>query len=142
VRACPLLERQGARWIWMVKDAQADPGKLPDFSATDERAGWSRIEGCLHVHANDQLLIDNLLDLSHAPFLRPFPGSGAPPSTLLPDSGFAAAFRDEDEPMIEACQRNMGTSDLMSLKPVLLQTDASAVRARRIVKLGLDGSAA
>ena len=35
--------------------------------------------------------------------------------------------------MIEACQRNMGTTDLMSLKPVLLQTDGPAVRARRIL---------
>ena len=54
-------------------------------------------------------------------------------------AGFAAAFRDEDEPMIEACQRNMGTTDLMSLKPVLLPTDGPAVRARRIISLKLEG---
>jgi hypothetical protein len=42
--------------------------------------------------------------------------------------------------MIEACQRNMGTTDLMSLAPVLLQTDGPAVRARRIIKLKLEGS--
>jgi vanillate O-demethylase monooxygenase subunit len=249
VRAFPLLERHGALWIWMGDAAQADAAKLPDFGDTDEREGWSRIEGYLHVEANYQLMIDNLLDLSHVPFLHPFLGGGAPPppefrpdirmeqkgdtvvainefhsmpntplyqmlwergappaltdmranmrwnppSTLLLDTGatpvdqprdqgpsapsshwltpetettthyfwaatrnrhvgnaevsaqmaagFAAAFRDEDEPMIEACQRNMGTTDLMSLNPVLLPTDGSAVRARRIIKLKIEGGA-
>lgn len=43
-------------------------------------------------------------------------------------------FTREDKPMIEAQQRNIGaTSDLLSLKPVLLTTDVPSVRARRIV---------
>ena len=41
------------------------------------------------------------------------------------------AFRGEDKPMLEAQQRNMGDSDLWSLKPVLLAHDAGAVRCRR-----------
>ncbi len=40
------------------------------------------------------------------------------------------AFEDEDEPMIRACQDMMGTTDLFSLKPVLLKSDVAAVRAR------------
>jgi vanillate O-demethylase monooxygenase subunit len=40
------------------------------------------------------------------------------------------AFEEEDEPMIVACQDMMGTTDLFSLKPVLLKTDVAAVRAR------------
>jgi vanillate O-demethylase monooxygenase subunit len=48
-------------------------------------------------------------------------------------------FTDEDKPMIEAQQRSMGdTTDLMSLKPVLLKTDGPSVRARRIVQRLLD----
>ena len=42
-----------------------------------------------------------------------------------------AAFRLEDEPMIAACQARMGTTDLLSLKPVFLVTDAAAGMARR-----------
>jgi phenylpropionate dioxygenase-like ring-hydroxylating dioxygenase large terminal subunit len=43
-------------------------------------------------------------------------------------------FNNEDKPMIEAQQFAMGdTDDLLSLKPVLLSTDAPSVRARRIV---------
>jgi vanillate O-demethylase monooxygenase subunit len=47
--------------------------------------------------------------------------------------GIDGALRTEDEPMEVACQQMMGTSDLMSLKPVLLEGDAPAVRVRRIL---------
>lgn len=44
------------------------------------------------------------------------------------------AFHGEDAPMIEAQQENMGAvTDLMSLKPVLLASDAGAVRIRRVL---------
>lgn len=49
-------------------------------------------------------------------------------------AGIASAFANEDEPMIEACQRNMKTTDLMSLKPVLLTTDGASIRARRLLE--------
>lgn len=42
------------------------------------------------------------------------------------------AFTKEDEPMIGAVQESMGTTDLMSLRPVLLPGDAAGMRARRI----------
>ena len=45
--------------------------------------------------------------------------------------GIDAAFRLEDDPMIAACQERMGTTDLASLKPILLKTDAAAGLARR-----------
>lgn len=44
------------------------------------------------------------------------------------------AFDTQDKPMIEAVQRNMGTTDLDSLKPVMLATDGGPVRARRVLK--------
>lgn len=43
-------------------------------------------------------------------------------------------FRHEDKPMLEAQQRRMGTQDFWSMKPVLLTTDAAAVRVRRKLK--------
>jgi len=241
VKAYPVIEKHGALWVWMGEAHRADASLLPDFGMTDQRDGWSRIQGYLHVKAHYQLVIDNLLDLSHVQFLHPFLASDVPPppefrpnigmeqighsvlainefrhmpntglyqmlwergeppatcemranirwfapSTLLLDTGatyvdrpredgpsapsshwltpetattthyfWAAArdrhvgnevvsqqmaagidgaFRNEDEPMIEAVQQNMGTTDLMSLKPVLLPTDAPAIRARRIL---------
>lgn len=44
------------------------------------------------------------------------------------------AFDEQDKPMIEAVQRNMGTTDLESLQPVMLATDGGPVRARRVLK--------
>lgn len=44
------------------------------------------------------------------------------------------AFDTQDKPMIEAVQRNMGTTDLDSLGPVMLSTDGGPVRARRVLK--------
>jgi phenylpropionate dioxygenase-like ring-hydroxylating dioxygenase large terminal subunit len=48
-------------------------------------------------------------------------------------SGIDGAFRNEDGPMIADCQDRMGTTDLMSLKPLLLKSDAAAVSARRVL---------
>lgn len=41
------------------------------------------------------------------------------------------AFAQQDKPMLEAQQRRIGTAEFWSLKPVLLASDAGAVRARR-----------
>ena len=42
-------------------------------------------------------------------------------------------FENEDLPMLEVQQRSMGEASFWSLKPVLLPSDASAVRARRML---------
>jgi vanillate O-demethylase monooxygenase subunit len=41
------------------------------------------------------------------------------------------AFSQQDKPMLEAQQRRIGNSDFWSLRPVLLPSDAAAVRVRR-----------
>jgi vanillate O-demethylase monooxygenase subunit len=48
-------------------------------------------------------------------------------------AGITDVFINEDEWMIEACQNMMGSTDLLSLKPVLLPGDAAAMRARRVL---------
>jgi vanillate O-demethylase monooxygenase subunit len=44
------------------------------------------------------------------------------------------AFLQEDRPMIEAFERDMGGRDLWSMKPVLLAGDTGGVRARRLLE--------
>jgi vanillate O-demethylase monooxygenase subunit len=44
----------------------------------------------------------------------------------------------QDGPMIEAVQKNMGTSDLISLRPFLFSIDAAAVRVRRTLARLID----
>lgn len=40
-------------------------------------------------------------------------------------------FTDEDEPMLAACQDNMGSEEFWSLSPVISQNDAAAIQVRR-----------
>lgn len=65
VPSYPVVERHKAIWVWMGNTADADPAAIPDFSChEDSELGF--VGGMLEVNANYQLIIDNLLDLSHA----------------------------------------------------------------------------
>lgn len=50
------------------------------------------------------------------------------------DRGFQIAFEQQDKPMIMAQHDAIGDEDFWDLHPVILQGDAGAVRARRILK--------
>jgi len=232
LRTYPVVERNGVVWVWMGDPAKADPDLIIDTGFLTD-PGFTSVVGYLPVSAHYQLVIDNLLDLTHpailhkgglsseeyqgenmhhrfrqegtdihseyafydvnaSPGLAPLWGDRKSdvrafmtlhaPSNLVLDfqmnevngpigegllmpslhllvpeneqkthyfyamgrnvelenEGLSAmvgemarrAFEDEDEPMIRACQDMMGTTDLFSLKPVLLKTDVAAVRAR------------
>jgi phenylpropionate dioxygenase-like ring-hydroxylating dioxygenase large terminal subunit len=69
VAAYPLIERNGAIWIWMGEAEAADPALLPDFDCYSA-PGFTTIRGMMDVAANYELIADNLLDLTHAEFLH------------------------------------------------------------------------
>jgi vanillate O-demethylase monooxygenase subunit len=69
VRAYPLVERHGYAWIWMGDPALADESPIPDFQ-WNAAPGWTSGGGYLAVRCNYLMLVDNLLDLSHVPFLH------------------------------------------------------------------------
>ena len=48
-------------------------------------------------------------------------------------AGFVHAFENEDKPMIAAQSKRLKSRDFWEMKPLLLPTDASAVKARRIL---------
>lgn len=64
VQSFPLIEKYGLLWIWMG-DQPADVDKLPDFGPLDE--GHPNAVGYTYMHmkANYELIIDNVMDLSH-----------------------------------------------------------------------------
>ena len=71
LRVYPIVERHSLLWIWMGDPDRADAAPIPDFSDRDDPAvGW--FTGVIHAKANYQLLVDNLLDLTHSEFLHPF----------------------------------------------------------------------
>lgn len=61
-------------------------------------------------------------------------GARDPAMDALRLESLRKAFDTQDKPMIEAVQRNMGTTDLDSLRPVMLATDGGPVRARRVLR--------
>lgn len=69
VRAYPVVERHNLVWIWMGDPALADPAAIVDFSwlASPE---W-RWKGTRYpVQANYELIIENLMDLTHITFVH------------------------------------------------------------------------
>jgi vanillate O-demethylase monooxygenase subunit len=70
VRAYPVAEKNHWIWIWMGDPAKADPALIEDFHWMDD-PGWRFGGDSLHVEANYLLLVENLLDTTHLPFLHP-----------------------------------------------------------------------
>jgi len=64
----PAVERHGFIWMWMGV-READPSLIPDFHENDD-AGWAPVPGYLNIAANYQLMVDNLLDLTHVVFVH------------------------------------------------------------------------
>lgn len=71
VRSYPILERQEIVWIWMGDPELADPGKLHvDFPWNDDHENWPHIHDMYEIDCNFMLLIDNLMDLTHIPYIH------------------------------------------------------------------------
>jgi phenylpropionate dioxygenase-like ring-hydroxylating dioxygenase large terminal subunit len=66
----PIVERHTILWCWMG-DRPADEALIPDFSCLDGVAEIYRAtEDLLNLDANSELIVNNLLDLSHSPYLH------------------------------------------------------------------------
>ena len=65
-----MVEKHRALWIWMG-DKPADPSAIPDFSPLDtsEASHVTKLDW-ITINANYELVIDNLLDLSHTSYLH------------------------------------------------------------------------
>jgi vanillate O-demethylase monooxygenase subunit len=70
VRSYPVVEKNHWIWIWMGEPAKADPALIEDFHWMDDPA-WRYGGNYLHVESNYLLLVENLLDTTHLPFLHP-----------------------------------------------------------------------
>lgn len=64
VQAYPLIERHGFLWIWMGEQP-ADESLLPDYAPLDDGPPSGIGHTYMYMKANYQLIIDNVMDLSH-----------------------------------------------------------------------------
>jgi len=69
VRSYPVCERDGLIWIWMGEPDRADASTI--MSNPEHRdSGWSWRPYYMHVKSNWQLLVDNILDLTHVAYIH------------------------------------------------------------------------
>ncbi len=69
LRSYPVAVRNRALWVWMGDPARSDPALLP-AEGFPLSADYASEFLYIKVNANYQIVIDNLLDLNHAPFLH------------------------------------------------------------------------
>ena len=70
VRSYPVVEKHKAIWIWMGERAP-DHAKVPDFSVLDNVPELHTTKrDKMTIKANYELIVDNLLDLSHTSYLH------------------------------------------------------------------------
>jgi phenylpropionate dioxygenase-like ring-hydroxylating dioxygenase large terminal subunit len=83
VRAYPVCEKWNVLWIWMGDPARADQSAIPDLPWLDSPQ-WTATPGYIHVAANAQLLLDNLLDFTHVAYLHRTTIAGDPREATTP----------------------------------------------------------
>ncbi len=69
VRTFPVVEKYSGVWVWMGDAAKADLAEIPNFVGVDDPA-WSMLPGHMDYTAHHKLIEDNLLDLSHLPYVH------------------------------------------------------------------------
>lgn len=69
VRSYPVVERNHWVWVWMGDPALADPARITDFHWLDDPL-WRAKGAVYHVKGSYELIIENLLDLTHLSFVH------------------------------------------------------------------------
>ena len=70
-RAYQVEERDDALWLWMGKPGTGNPDDIIDLYFVGGKPGWAGTTGYLKINAGYELVIDNLLDLTHGTYLHP-----------------------------------------------------------------------
>jgi phenylpropionate dioxygenase-like ring-hydroxylating dioxygenase large terminal subunit len=68
VKSYPVHEAAALIFVWVGEAAKADPSLIPEWTARNTDTGWTAVHGYHHVKGHYQLVLDNLLDLSHVTY--------------------------------------------------------------------------
>jgi phenylpropionate dioxygenase-like ring-hydroxylating dioxygenase large terminal subunit len=80
VRAYAVIERHSAAWIWMGDPLRVDAELIPPFVGVED-PGWHMEPGRMDYDVHFELIQDNLLDLSHIPWVHRNSFGGGNPGT-------------------------------------------------------------
>lgn len=70
IRSYPAVESAGMIWVWMGEADNADPATLPRFDFVAETPPEMLSFGYMQANAGYQIIIDNLVDPSHADWVH------------------------------------------------------------------------
>ena len=70
VRTYPVVEAGEWVWVFMGDCSRADAAAVPEYPWF-RRPGWKARTGHLHVRCNYKLIVDNLLNMAHLPYVHP-----------------------------------------------------------------------
>jgi phenylpropionate dioxygenase-like ring-hydroxylating dioxygenase large terminal subunit len=76
-RSYPLVEKDGCLWIWMGEPALADPATIIDYPFHNDPVNWPHKHTMYPIAGAAQLMVDNLMDLTHLPYVHPATIGGA-----------------------------------------------------------------
>lgn len=103
VRSYPVVERDSFVWIWMGDPALADESLIEDFHWLNDPAWRFRGER-LELKANYLLLVENLCDLTHLPFVH---SSSLAQTAISPKEGPAETRREGNAVIVERWTENV-----------------------------------
>ncbi|ANB04186.1 Rieske (2Fe-2S) protein [Streptomyces ambofaciens] len=69
VPSYPVVERYRYVWVWVGDPDLADPATVPDMHQMDDPT-WAGDGETIHADCNYQLILDNLMDLTHEEFVH------------------------------------------------------------------------
>jgi vanillate O-demethylase monooxygenase subunit len=70
VRAYPVVERDRILWLWPGDPALADPASIVSYPYHDDVAHWPHKTQTMRLNCSYDLVIDNLLDLTHLAYVH------------------------------------------------------------------------
>lgn len=69
VRRFACVERHAALWLWLGRDTP-DESLIPAYTFIEATAPEARVKGYLHSACDYRLMVDNIMDLTHADYLH------------------------------------------------------------------------
>lgn len=117
VRAYPVIERHRLLWVWIGEADLADSAHIPELPFIDRAPEASFISGYVPTQANHLLMVDNILDLTHADYLHPesLGGGSMTRSTAsiqsMPHNSLRVTWIANDEPPLPIMRMNFPEPD-------------------------------
>jgi phenylpropionate dioxygenase-like ring-hydroxylating dioxygenase large terminal subunit len=114
VKSYPAYEAHGLVFVWLGDGHAIDDARIPSWMAKNTEPGWIAFHGYHHVKGNYQLVIDNLLDLTHLTYVHKAtlagPGIDETPMDVEVDGDTIRTSRvvkNVDPPLIQKAVRGL-----------------------------------